>query len=165
MPALNMLGGLHSDGGDLKGAEDYLTRALALDPKSVAVHYNLGLMLDRSGRHTEALEQWRTAAALASKDAAAPVTKDMTVNAMAADQWGKCLAEQGHVEQAITVFNSAIEMEPTFVPAKLDLATLLAMTGHTKEALSQVRYVMKLDPENKAVLSLLEKIEGRNIQP
>lgn len=165
MPALNMLGGLHSDGGDLKGAEDYLTRALALDPKSVAVHYNLGLMLDRSGRHTEALEQWRTAAALASKDAAVPVTKDMTVDAMAADQWGKCLAEQGHVEQAITVFNSAIEMEPTFVPAKLDLATLLAMTGHTKEALTQVRYVMKLDPENKAVLGLLEKIEGRNIQP
>jgi len=57
--ALNMLGVMYIKAGLLERAEDCLRRSVRLAPNSVATHFNLGLVLDRTGRTQEALAQMR----------------------------------------------------------------------------------------------------------
>jgi spermidine synthase len=147
--ALNALAPLRAQAGDLQAAEDYLRRALHRDSRCVGTHYNLGLLLEKTGRHDEALEHWHKAAVL-SRDA------------KAANQWGICLAQQGRVAEATQWFRRAVEIRPTYVPARVHLAYALQQTGSTQEALAQVRYILKLDPENAAFLNLLARLEGRS---
>jgi spermidine synthase len=146
--ALNMLGAMHSDAGDVSVAESYLRTAVRLRPGFDATHFNLGLLLDRTGRHAEALQQYQQAALVS--DDPRPV-----------DQWGFCLVQEGRAKEAISWFSRAVEMQPTFVPGRLHLAAMLYRAGHRQEALPHVRYVLKMDPENKAALSMLSKMKAR----
>ncbi len=144
--ALNMLGAMHSDAGDMSVAEDYLRKVVRLAPKFDAAHFNLALLLERTGRHAEALQQYQEAASVSNDPR--PV-----------DQWGSCLAREGRLAEAIPWFHRAVELDPTFIPGRLHLATLFYRTGRTEEALPHVRYALKVDPENKTALSMLAKME------
>ncbi|HET7698411.1 MAG TPA: sulfatase-like hydrolase/transferase [Vicinamibacterales bacterium] len=55
---------------DLRGAEASLRRALQLDPNLPAAHTALGVLLARTGRKAEAIEEWKRAAALGDPNAA-----------------------------------------------------------------------------------------------
>ena len=70
------------------------------------------------------------------------------------------MARQGRAGEAVLWLNHAVELQPTFIDARLHLAAVLHWTGQAAKAVSHVRYVLKLDPENKAALSLMERIEG-----
>ncbi|MBI5238930.1 MAG: glycosyltransferase family 39 protein [Elusimicrobia bacterium] len=59
--ALVMRGTTRVLAGDKKGALEDLSRALALDPASVAAHVNLGSLLESMGRCREALSHFRSA--------------------------------------------------------------------------------------------------------
>jgi spermidine synthase len=145
--ALNHLASVRMSAGDLKGAEESLRRAVRRNPRSVNTLHNLGLVLERSGRHAEALQCWHDAALISE-------------NGMAADQWGTCLAQEGRVPEAIEWFRRAVELQPTYLPARLHLAFGLRQMGRTQEALTHVRYVVKVDPENKASRSFLADLGG-----
>jgi spermidine synthase len=147
--ALSILGGMHSDAGDLKVAENYLRRAVRLSPKFSNAHYNLALFLDRTGRRAEALQHYKKAAVVSD-------------NAIAADVWGVCLAQEGRITEALQWFSRAVEIQPIYVPSRLHLANLLYQMGRTQEALTHARYLVKLDPENKTFLNLLAGLERRS---
>lgn len=143
--ALSILGGMHSDAGDMAVAENYLRRAVRLDPKFGAAQYNLALLLDRTGRHVEALAHYEKAAL----DSESP---------MFADVWGVCLAQEGHNQEALQWFRRAIEIRPTEIPPRLHLAYLLDQTGHPKKALADARYLVKLDPGNRVFSDLVSQL-------
>jgi spermidine synthase/tetratricopeptide (TPR) repeat protein len=147
--ALSILGGMHSDAGDAETAENYLRHALRLDPKYGAAQYNLALLLDKTGRHAEALQHYEQAAAAATD----PISCDV---------WGVCLAQQGRVTEALQWFRQAVEMAPAEIPPRLHLAYALDQTGHTQEALTHAHVLVKLDPENKTYLNLLAELQGRS---
>jgi tetratricopeptide (TPR) repeat protein len=132
---------------DLGRAENLLRKAVRLNPDLGAPHYNLGLLLYNAGRRTEALQQWQTAAMLG--------------DAMAVEQLGAAMISQARIAEAVLCFNHALELSPTQTSARLRLAALLYQTGRGQEALPHVRYILKMDPEDKTALSLLSKIQGK----
>jgi spermidine synthase len=146
--ALNILGVVRVETESLQEAEDYLRRAVRLKQNFGTARYNLGLLLDKTGRHAEALEQWKEAATASKHD-------------KSANQLGLCLVREERVEEAIPWFRLAMDINPTFGNARLNLARALQRTGHTDEALTHIRYVLKIDPENSTALDMLAKMKNR----
>jgi tetratricopeptide (TPR) repeat protein len=146
--ALSALGGICSDAGEAETAEKCLTKAARLDPDFGAAQYNLALLLDRTGRHPEALQQYEKAAAVST-------------DPMFDDVWGVCLAQAGRSAEAVQWFRKAVEIRPTEIPPRLHLAYSLEQMGQTQEALTHARYLVKLDPENRTFLNLQAELEAR----
>jgi spermidine synthase len=145
--ALNFLASVDIVGGNVTDAENYLTRALHRDPRSENTLNNLAVLLERTGRHTEALEDWHKAAMVSNSP-------------KAVDMWGFCLAHEGRMDEAAQWMKRAIDLQPDYIPARLHLALLLITAGRGSEAAPHLRYVLKIDPENKDALQLLAKIHG-----
>ncbi|MGD0551659.1 MAG: fused MFS/spermidine synthase [Sedimentisphaerales bacterium] len=146
--ALNALGVICIKNVSWQEAENYLRRAVRLKPNS-DIRFNLGVVLNQTGRHAEALEQWKKAATTAKDD-------------KSANQLGVCLAKEGKMEEAILWFRLAADINPTNKITRLNLARALFTTGRTDEALTHLRYVLKSDPEDETALSMLAKIETQN---
>lgn len=73
------------------------------------------------------------------------------------------MAQEGRVEDAVQWFRRAVEIQPTLVSARLHLALWLHRTGRTQEALTHVRYVMKLDPENRELADILGRLDAKAV--
>lgn len=147
--ALNTLGVIRIKNESWQEAENYLRRALRLKPNSGTAHFNLGLVLNKTGRHAEALEQWKEAVTTAKDD-------------KSANQLGVSMAKEEKLEEAIQWFRLAADINPTSRITRLNLARSLFMAGRTDEALAHLRYVLKMDPQNETALSMLAKIKARD---
>jgi spermidine synthase len=147
--ALNALGAIRIKTESWQEAENYLRRAVRLKSNSGTARFNLGLVLDKTGRHAEALEQWKEAATTAKDD-------------KSANQLGVCLAKEEKLEEAIPWFRLAADINPTSEITRLNLARALFKAGRTEEALTHLRYVLKIDPQNETALSMLAKIKARD---
>jgi len=144
--ALTMLGAMHIETGSLQEAESYLRRAVRLKPNFGTARFLLGVLLDKTGRYAEALEQWKVAATT-------------TRNESSADQLGVCLAKEGRLEEAIPWFRLAADINPTSKSIRINLARALFKTGHTDEAMTHLYYVLRIDPKDKEALDMLAKME------
>jgi tetratricopeptide (TPR) repeat protein len=145
--ALNLLASVDIVKGDVTDAEKYLRLALRRDPRFENALNNLAVLLEKTGRHAEALEDWHKAALVSNSP-------------KAVDMWGFCLAHEGRMDEAAQWMKRAIDLQPAYIPARLHLALLLITTGHGSEAIPHLRYVLKMDPENKDALQLLAKVHG-----
>jgi tetratricopeptide (TPR) repeat protein len=143
--ALNFLASVDIVEGNLTEAEACLRHALRQDSRFENTLNNLAVLLERTGRHAEALELWRKAAVVSNSP-------------KAVEMWGYCLAHEGRLDEAAKWMKRAIDLQPDYIPARLHLALLLITVGHGSEALPHLRYVLKMDPENKDALQLLAKI-------
>lgn len=147
--AINALGAIYIKTESWQEAEKYLRRAVRLKPNSGAARFNLGVVLDRTGHHAEALEQWKEAATTAKDD-------------KSANQLGICLAKEGKLEEAIQWFRLATNSNPTSKIIRLNLARALFTAGRTDEVLTHLRYVLKMDPQNETALNMLAKTRTRD---
>jgi spermidine synthase len=147
--ALNILGVTNIKAGNLRMAEDYLRRAVRLQPNCGSARYNLGHLLEQTGHHAEAVEQWEKAAQAQNDE-------------MAADYWGQYLAGRGRVKEAVQWFRAAINIRPEFTDARFHLAFALYQTGNTQEALSHLEYILKIDPQNKEAIDIKAKIKSQD---
>jgi spermidine synthase len=145
--ALNFLASADIVEGNVTEAENYLQRALHRDPRSENTLNNLAVLLERTGHRTEALEDWHKAALVSNSP-------------KAVDMWGFCLAHEGRMDEAARWMKLAIDLQPDYIPARLHLALLLITTGRGSEAVPHLRYVLKMDPENKDALQLLARVRG-----
>jgi spermidine synthase len=146
--ALTMLGAMRIETESWQEAEKYLRQAVRLKPSYGAARFILGVVLGKTGRYAEALEQWKEAATT-------------TKNESSANQVGVCLAKEERFEEAIPWFRLATDINPTSRIARCNLARALFKTGHTDEAMIHLYYVLKIDPEDKEALDVLAKIELR----
>jgi spermidine synthase len=146
--ALTMVGAMRIETESWQEAEKYLRQAVRLKPSYGAARFILGVVLDKTGRYTEALEQWKEAATT-------------TKNESSANQLGICLAKEERFEEAIPWFRLAADINPTSRIARCNLARALFKSGHTDEAMIHLYYVLKIDPEDKQALDVLAKIELR----
>ncbi len=145
--ALNILGVTNIKAGNLQTAENYLRRAVRLQPDCGSARYNLGHLLEQTGRHAEAVEQWEKAAKAQNDE-------------RAADYWGQYLVGRERVKEAIQWFSTAINIRPEFTEARLHLAGALYQTGNTQEALTHLEYILKIDPQNKGAIDIKAKMQG-----
>jgi tetratricopeptide (TPR) repeat protein len=150
--ALAALGIMRIETKSWQEAENYLRQAVRLKPSYGTARFKLGVVLDNTGRHAEALKQWKEAATT-------------TKNAASANQLGVCLLDEGRFEEAIPWFRLAMDIDPTSKIPRLNLARVLSITGRTDEAKIHLNYVLKIDPEDKEALMYWQKWNSRAEPP
>ena len=108
--------------GDLPGAEPVLAALLARDPGAHALRQAHAALLTQLGRHADAEAQWR---ALVNEQPAEPTNLH-----------GHAVALQAlrHHGEATALFERVLVIAPDFLPARLQLATLLRHHAHRPQA-------------------------------
>jgi tetratricopeptide (TPR) repeat protein len=81
--ALGELARWHGERGHLDTAEGYLRRLLAAAPGDAEAHYNLGLVLERTGRFEEAIPHYEAFVAGSREDAQRPLVERVRQHVLA----------------------------------------------------------------------------------
>lgn len=123
---------LFGQGRYRRAAETY-TQRLALDDRSAPVRYKLALARYREGAIPVALSEARRAIALDDDLATAHYLVAL------------CLRDQGQADQAVTALEAAVSRAPGMIPAREELADLLAASGRYPEQLEQLQVLAGLD--------------------
>ena len=135
---------LRAFGQDKQALAD-LNKAVALDPKNAAAHYNLGSALGRQGKLNEAIAVYRKAIALDPKFA------------YAHNNLGYALDKQGKLDEAIVHYRMAIALDPKLAVAHNNLASALGEQGKLDEAIVHSRKAVALAPNNAVAHTNLGK--------
>ena len=131
--------------GDEYQSEAELRTGIALDPGSAALRHALGLLLARTGRLAEALEELRLAAE--SGDVA---RYDYVL--------GVALNSSGEHAEAIRVLRHARETHPTDFDIAWGLATMLRDRGDLADALAIAEELATRHPDNSTVIGLRDSL-------
>jgi tetratricopeptide (TPR) repeat protein len=111
---------------------DAYRAALALDPKLVGAHINLGRLLHAAGRAAEAESLYRTA------------LEQDPHNPLAAFNLGVALEDQRKVEAAAEVYRRALAIDDTYADAHFNLSRLLEAKGDAQGALRHLNAFRRL---------------------
>ncbi len=106
------LGGLMNHRGNHNEAVTWMEKAIALDPKLADAHYNLAMCYETLGRISEAEAEYRICTQLNPRDVAAWM------------DLGMLMRRQGKNTEAKQLFNKALEIDPSFEPARAQLQSL-----------------------------------------
>ena len=99
-------------------------------------HLNLGFALEKAGRKTEALDEYR--AALNLDPSRAETHND----------YGNLLDDTGHQDDALAEFQEALRINPNHVASHNNYGTLLVELGRFDEAMKQYADAARLDPSD-----------------
>lgn len=117
-------------------AERALRKAIELDPKFAAAFAYLGLIRARTGAYDEAISFYESAL---KADAKLAVVHHLIADAMLKQMNANPRVIEAHLSQAV-------EMDPTFTPARLSLGKLYMRAQRWAEAAAEFEQVVKLDP-------------------
>jgi tetratricopeptide (TPR) repeat protein len=117
-------------------AERSLRKAVELDPKFAAAFAYLGLIRARIGEYGEAISLYERALKADNKLA--------VVHHLIADAMLKQMNADAHVIE--THLRQSVELDPTFMPARLSLGKLFMRSQRWAEAAAEFEQVIKLDP-------------------
>jgi len=155
-------------------AESLLREALEKAPRNAVIHYDLGLVLDRSGRAAEALREYGTAVSL--KDSFAAAREALALSRLregdadgALADWelaerrgpltpaslaarGALLTARGLVDEAIEDYRRALALTPRDADLHAALALLCQDRGLQDEAAAEIARALDLAPEGCAPL-------------
>jgi len=107
---------------------------LAKNPKAWMAHNNLGMVLQKSGRDTEAIEQY---------------TQSLRINPQNAEahyNLGDVYSQVGRINDAIGQFEQALRIRPDFAEAHNNLGVVLTRAGKVPEAIGQFEQALRVDP-------------------
>jgi protein O-GlcNAc transferase len=136
------LGSLYAQQKKWAEAQDEFAAAIRLNPNLAVAHLHLGLAMQAQGE-----KDGMTELALASQMA--------PQNAAIAMELGKALAANGQDEQAIAVFQHALELDPGFIAASYQLALALQRSNKVQEAILLLKRVVAAEPSNAEALTNL----------
>jgi tetratricopeptide (TPR) repeat protein len=131
------------------GAESSTRRHLELDPQSVNGVFQLGSALLAQNRFDEAAAAFRRATQL--KANFGPAFYNL----------GFALARSGKTREAIAPFREAIRHNPERVDSYVLLGDLHVQLGEFEEAAALARQAEAIDPKDRRLPALREKIGGR----
>jgi Flp pilus assembly protein TadD len=130
----------------LPEAEAILRQALE-GQDDANTHYDLGFVMDRTGRMEEAIAEYQRALALN------PNHKD------ALNNLGVDLARQGRMGQAASRFERLITLDPDNADAHTNLGVVLLAQGNRVRAAEEFRAALELNPRNETARNGLEKLQ------
>jgi tetratricopeptide (TPR) repeat protein len=133
--ALNNLGCIRAEQGQMDAAMDLFLRSVQLNPRNASAQCNLGKALLLRGSFAEAEAHFR--AALEAKPDHVDTLK----------AFGGALAQQGRVKEAVKYLGDAMGLKPDN-ETRLQLAPLLAATGNPRAAVAQCRAVLVREPQS-----------------
>ena len=126
-------------------AELVLRRALA-DLDDANTRYDLGLVLDRTGRSAEAMNEYKEALHRN------PTHRD------ALNNLGVAFARTGRLAEAVAQFERLVAADPANPAAHTNLGALLLSTGHAERAEQEFQAALDIDPGNAVAKDALAKI-------
>ena len=115
--------------------ETFWRDTLAKNPNAWIAHNNLGIVLQRSGREAEALEQYKQSLQISLK------------NAEALYNLGSVFSKEGKDSDAIRQYEQALRVQPDFVLAHNNLGTVLDKAGKFDEAIEHYREALRIRPD------------------
>jgi len=174
------LGNVHDLFGELEDARGAFEVAIDVDPGGALQHYNLGAVLERLGRETEAETCYRQANE-ADRGGGAMFEATSALGAMLRRQGrleeaeqvydaylaydpihieilvehGICLSDLERFEEAIERFNFSLSVEPEHAGAQYNKAITLYRIGKHEQAQAALEQARRLDPENALTLAVL----------
>jgi len=150
--ALTAIGQIHFDAGRYAGAEAVLRRAIVIGPRLVQARYLLGHVLARLGRASESQEQltvYDTLRAAANDEARRTFEIDLLRReALRA-------TDAGRHDEAVAVWQKAVEREPMRPEHRIALAGALVRAGRPDQAVSHLQAAVTLDDGNAEVFRQL----------
>ncbi len=135
-----------------QAAVDY-REALSLDPTEPLLAYRLAMALDKIGDiagERAALEQ---------------ALQDNPGMAVAQNQLGYLDSVADKTDGAITHFRLAVQADPGYTKAWINLAAALCMESRWPEARSTLNQLLAIDPNNPSAKELLERIGASGAPP
>jgi tetratricopeptide (TPR) repeat protein len=134
LEAYSLLGStLQQNSGDPLEIEKAFRRVLELNPRHAIAHYQLGLLLEKQGKRSEAIAEYRTAIDLAPS----------LVEARRA--LGKAAISGKDWETAATQFRGLIAWRPKDADAHFQLSASLKALGQLDEAEQELQTARRLD--------------------
>ncbi|HTW81079.1 MAG TPA: tetratricopeptide repeat protein [Terracidiphilus sp.] len=137
--------------GNYSQAAEYYRQALSVDPNEPLLAYRLAMALDKTGDvagERTALEQ---------------AINDNPQMAVAQNQLGYLDFSAGNTEPAIKHFQLAVQADPDFTKAWMNLAAALCVQSKWEDARSALRHVLELDPGSAPAHQLLQRIDSIEI--
>jgi tetratricopeptide (TPR) repeat protein len=116
--AHNGLAGILANKGDNAGAEAEYKESIRWFPDFLDAHVNYSMLLERLGRHAEAMLHLSEAVRINAK------------HAEAYHMMASILLNQGKEQEACAVMAQCIALRPDFVPVRLNLAWVLAVSAN-----------------------------------
>lgn len=132
--ALNLLGIIRAQAGQLAEAADLLERALARRPQDAAAHSNYGNVLCDLGRWNEALGLYQRALQLEPRYLEAYNNR------------GRALSAMGEFPAALASYEQLIRLQPDDAAAHYNRAATLEKLNRAEEALESYAQALRLRP-------------------
>jgi tetratricopeptide (TPR) repeat protein len=135
--------------------ESLFRHAVVATHDNEVAHLNLGVALEKQGRYTEAIAEYRTALRLDPKSVD-------THNNLA-----NLLDRQGDTNAALAEYQEALRLDPKAVPPHNNLGTFFVETGRFDDAMKQYTEAARLDPADAHAYYLMGKLllrEGRDAE-
>jgi Tfp pilus assembly protein PilF len=151
------LGRAYLERGDIDSAMAHAVAVTRIEPDAGDGQYNLGVILEKSGKPGGAMEAYREAIRLA------PQLPGAYLNL------GILLAGEGQLAEAEDLLRQAVRLQPDSFSARNNLGAVLAGSGAVDEAIEQFEAASRLDPTNEATRENLRRArelrEHRNAPP
>lgn len=141
-----------ASGNFSQAAVDY-REALRIDPTEPLLAYRLAMALDKTGDvagERAALEQ---------------ALRDDPQMAVAQNQLGYLDSVANRTDSAISHFRRAVQADPGYTKAWINLAASLCMESRWLEARSTLTQLLAIDPNNTSARELLERIGAAGTEP
>ena len=133
--ALQLLGAIHArSAAKLARAIELFDAALAIDPKSAAVHYNRALALYDAGRPEEALRGYDETLRLEPSHAKAHWNRGVVLRAL------------GRLDEAMACYHEVLRLEPGFAAAHCNLGNALSLQRRWEDALASYEAAVRIEP-------------------
>ena len=141
--ALNLLGTLNIQAGQLEMAVQLIRRAIALRPKAAQYYNNLGVALDHLGDANAAAQAYQTSITLEPK------------NADAYNNLGNILLKHNRLEEAVTCYENAVRLQPNSADAHYHLANALKAQDRFDAAIAEYQMALRIRPNYADALNNL----------
>jgi tetratricopeptide (TPR) repeat protein len=128
---------LDYDDGKYDAAVAGLLQAVALDPRFVKAHDNLGLCYEVLGRDDEAMRSYREAVRLNRETAPRSPWPPLNL--------GLLLARLDRLDEAEPLFRESVRLDPRFPQGHYQLGVALEKTGRAEDAVKELEEAARLD--------------------
>ena len=134
--------------GDGRDAAEWMRETFLRRPESFGFHYRRALRFLTEGQYEKAVEDFRLAGHYN------PSFADIH------NYIGVALAELERWDESVAAFRRALEANPEYPFARLNLAFALSEGGHDKEAVEELRAILAREPNNEPALAKLQELSA-----
>jgi tetratricopeptide (TPR) repeat protein len=133
--AHNLLAGAFGQQGDLIGARDHIEKSLQIRSNYAGARYNLGMIMLHQRDFANAQEQFNLALQTSQQD-------PMIWNGL-----GVANVNLGLIDEAISNYRHALELNPNYADAFANLGAALLAQGKNDEAIEMCERALRLRPD------------------